>query len=123
MGKQERREVEEKLRSVYQGYECIMECVELLKEESVLLYQSQQSPAVVGGLEEESQELSIPFPSGILSSPSFSEMEITQSEPFTVKRSKFQGFCARVSSSGFSLFLLFSKFIWMLILLLTSKKK
>ena len=95
MSREKKKATEEKLREIYRGDECVLECVELLKElaeqavhvEELL---QRREEAIIQNSEQRKWER---------------ELEIFQGESLVVKKSKFIAHCAVVNCVGFLPFL------------------
>ena len=105
MTRDKKKATEEKLREIYTGSECVLECVELLKE---LAEEVAQVDEILLRREEEAKER---FNKQSEKMGLEKEVEIFQGEPLVVKKSKFIAHCAIVNSVGllpnFSIFLFF----------------
>ena len=100
MSREKKKLTEEKLREVYDGAECVLECVELLKE---LAEEVAQLDEILLRKEEEAKER---FKEQSEKRALEKEIEIFQGEPMVVKKSKFIAHCAVVNSVGLFFFLL-----------------
>jgi hypothetical protein len=92
MDKEDKQLIIEKLGQIYSGFECLLDCVNCVKEEA--FPEMDEDDCVSFDI------APILAPDSNSNAAAASNLEIIHSESFTIKKSRFMAHCARVTSIG-----------------------